>query len=127
MMFGTRLLPLLAVLVAPLWSLAQAADYEVGISLLCDSQTQVERLVALFSGDAQAAVDAVNAEEHDPTACALVNVAYLRGSHIAVARTRANAFEIVRILVVGIDTATGVQAVQPAAYFSLFEVKEYSV
>jgi hypothetical protein len=87
----------------------------------------VERLVALFSSDVQAAIDAVNAEEHDPTACALVNVAYLRGSHISVARNGDNAFEIVRILVVGIDTAAGIQAVQPAAYFSLFGVKEYAV
>jgi len=127
MRFATRLLPLLAVLVAPLCSPAQAADYEVGTSLLCDTQTQVERLVALFSSDVQAAIDAVNAEEHDPTACALVNVAYLRGSHIGVARNGDNAFEILRILVVGIDTAAGIQAVQPAAYFSLFGVKEYAV
>jgi hypothetical protein len=127
MMFPTRLLPLLAVLVAPLCSAAQAADYEVGTSLVCDTQTQVERFVALFSGDAQAAIDAVNAEQHDPTACPLVNVAYLRGSNIGVARNGDNAFEIVRILVVGIDTAAGVQAVQPAAYFSLFGLKEYSV
>ena len=126
MRFATRLLPLLAMLAA-LCSPAQAAGYEVGTSLLCDTQTQVERLVALFSSNVQAAIDAVNAEERDPTACALVNVAYLRGSHIAVARNGDNAFEIVRILVVGIDTAAGVQAVQPAAYFSLFGVKEYAV
>jgi hypothetical protein len=62
---------------------AQAADYEVGASLLCDTQSQKECLVALFSGDAQAASDTVNAEEHDLPAYALVNVAYLRGSHIA--------------------------------------------
>ena len=127
MRFATLLLPLLAVLVAPLCSPAQAADYEVGSSLVCDSQSQVERYVALLSGDAQAAIDAVNAEEHDPTACALVNVAYLRGSRIGVARNGDSAFEIVRILVVGIDTAAGIQAVRPAAYFSLFGVKEYAV
>jgi hypothetical protein len=126
-MFATRLLPLLAVLAAPLCSPAQAADYEVGSSLVCDTQSQVERYVALFSGDAQGAIDAVNAEQHNPTACALVNVAYLRGSHIGVARNGDSAFEIVRILVVGIDTAAGIQAVQPAAYFSLIGVKEYAV
>jgi hypothetical protein len=126
-LFATRLLPLLAVLVAPLCSPAQAADYEVGTSLVCDTQTQAERFVALFSGDEEAAIDAVNAEEHNPTACALVNVAYLRGSHIGVARNGDSAFEIVRILVVGIDTAAGIQAVRPAAHFSLFGVKEYAV
>ena len=89
--------------------------------------TQAERFVALFSGDAQAAIDAVNAEEHDPTACALINAAYLRGSHVGTARHGDSAFEIVRILVVGIDTPAGIQAVQPSAYFSLFGVKEYAV
>jgi hypothetical protein len=127
MRFATRLVPVLAVLAAPLCGPAQAADYEVGPSLVCDTQRQVERYVALFSGDAQTAIDGVNAEEQNPTACALVDVVYLRGSQIGMARNGDNAFEIVRILVVGIDTAAGVQAVQPAAYFSLFGVKEYAV
>jgi uncharacterized MAPEG superfamily protein len=99
----------------------------VGTSLICDTQTQLERFVALFSGDTQAAIDAVNAEEQNPTACALVDVAYLRGEEIGIARNGGSAFEIVRILVVGIDTAAGIQAVRPSAYFSLFGVKEYAV
>lgn len=126
-MFAKRLLPLLAVLIAPLCGSAQAMDYEVGTSLICDTQTQVERFVALFSGDKQAAIDAVNAEQQGPTACALVDVAYLRGTEIGLARNSDSASEIVRILVVGIDTAGGIRAVQPGAYFSLFGVKEYAV
>jgi hypothetical protein len=66
MMFATRLLPLLAVLIAPLCGSAQAMDYEVGSSIVCDTQSQVERFVALFSGDTQATIDAVNAEEKIP-------------------------------------------------------------
>jgi hypothetical protein len=126
MTFATRLLPFLAVLIAPFCGSAHAMDYEVGTSIICDTQTQVERFVALFSGDTQAAIDAVNAEEQDPTACALVDVAYLRGAEIGMARSGDSAFEIVRILVVGIDTAAGIQAVRPSAYFSLFGVKEYA-
>jgi hypothetical protein len=127
MMFGTRLLPLLAVLIAPLCGSAQAMDYEVGSSIVCDTQSQVERFVALFSGDTQATIDAVNAEKKNPTACALIDAAYLRGPEIGVARNGDSAFEIVRILVVGIDTAAGIQMVRPSAYFSLFGVKEYAV
>jgi hypothetical protein len=125
--FATPLMALLGLLAALSCASAQAADYDVGTSLVCDTQGQVERYVALFSGDAQSAIDAINAEQHDPTACALVSVAYLRGSLIAVARNADNAFEIVRILVVGIDTPEGVQAVQPVAYFSVFEIREYAV
>jgi hypothetical protein len=96
-------------------------------SLVCNTQTEVERFVTLCTGDAQSTIGAVNAEEHNPTACALINVAYLRGSRIGMARHGDNAFELVRILVVGIDTPVGIQAFQPAAYFSLFDVKEYAV
>jgi len=129
MSFATRLVPLFALLAMPLCAPAQASDpqasdYEVGLSLVCDTQGQVERFVALFAGDAQSAVRVVNAEAHDPSACAIVNVAYMRGAQIGMARHGDNAFEIVRILVVGIETDTGVR---PAAYFSLFGVREYAV
>src|ERR1700680_55502 len=61
--FATRLMLLLALLAASLCGPAQAADYEVGESLVCDTKSQAERYVALFSGDAQATINAVNAEE----------------------------------------------------------------
>ena len=112
---------------APLCASAQPTEYEVGTNVVCDAQSQVERFVTLFSGDTLAAINAVNAEEQNPTACALVSVVYLRGSPIGTARHGDNAFEIVRILVVGIDTDAGIQAVQPSAYLSLFGVKEYVV
>jgi hypothetical protein len=127
MTFATRLLPLLALLAAPFCTPAQASDYEVGASLVCDTPGQVERFVALFNGDAQAAVGVVNAEEKDPTACAIMNVAYMRGAQLGTARHGDNAFEIVRILVVGVETAGGLRPVRPAAYFSLIGVKEYAV
>jgi len=124
---ATRLLPLFALLATPFCAPAQASDYEVGTSLVCDTQAQVERFVALFTGDAQAAVRAVNAEERDPSACAMVNVAYMRGAPIGMARHGDNAFEIVRILVVGVETDDGIRPTRPAAYFSLFGVKEYAI
>jgi hypothetical protein len=127
MSFATHDLPLLAFLGASLCTPVQAADFDVGVSLVCDTQTQVERFVTLLTGDAQSAVDAVNAMEHNPTACALIDVAYFRGPRIEVARDGDSAFEIARILVVGIKTAIGIQTVQPAAYFSLFGIKEYAV
>ena len=127
MVFATRFLLFLAVLIAPFCGSAQAVEYEVGTSLICDTRSQAERFVTLFSGDTQAAIGAVNAEEQNPSACALVDVAYLRGAEIGMARSGDSAFAIVRILVVGLDTAAGIQAVRPSAYFSLFAVKEYAV
>ena len=131
MSFTTRLalvLGLLAAISVPARATDyRATDYEVGTNLLCDTREQAERFVALFKGDAEAAVVAVNTEVQNPTACALMDVAYMRGPQIAMARHGDNAFEIVRILVVGIATETGLKPVRPAVYFSLFGVKEYGV
>jgi hypothetical protein len=106
---------------------AQAQEYEHGTALLCDSQTQVERYVALFKGEEQSTVDAVNTEEQNPTACGLATVAFVRGPDLGTARNRDNAFQIVRILVVGVETREGLRPVRPTAYFSAFEVVEYDV
>ncbi len=57
----------------------------------------------------------------------IVNVAFMRGTQLGTARHGDNAFEIIRILVVGIETKNGIRPVRPAAYFSLFGVKEYAV
>jgi hypothetical protein len=104
-----------------------ADDYEIGTNLFCDTKAQAERFVTLFAGDAEAAVVAVNAEVQNPTACALMDVAFMRGSQVGTVRHGDNTFEIVRILVVGLSTASGVKPVRPAAYFSLFSIKEYGV
>jgi hypothetical protein len=127
MNLAARIAPLFALLVVPFCAPAQASDYEVGASLVCDTQGQVERFVALFSGDAQAAIRVVNTEEANPNACAIMNVAYMRGTQVGMARHGENAFEIVHILVVGVESGDGIRPVRPAAYFSLFGVKEYAV
>src|SRR3981189_3674371 len=82
---------------------AHAQDSEHGTALLCDNQRQVERYVALFNGQEQSAIDAVNAEEQDPTACALATVAFMRGPDLWTARNKESAFQIRRILVLGVE------------------------
>ena len=106
---------------------AQAQEAEVGTNLVCDTQAQVERFVALYDGDAQRAVDAVNAEVHDPTACAVSTIAFVRGHQLATARSKDAAFQIVPILVLGVVTEAGLETVTPAALFSLFEIEELGV
>ncbi len=105
----------------------QVVNYEVGQALICDTQAQAERFVALFHGSAPDAIGVVNAEEHNPSACAIVNVAYVRGPSLGTARNHDDAFEIVRILVIGVHSENAVRSVPPAAYFSLLRVKEFAV
>ena len=109
------------------FSPARAHEYEHGTALLCDTQRQVERYVALFSGEEQSAINAVNTEEQNPTACALTTVAFMRGPEIGTARNKESAFQIVRLLVVGVETPSGLRSVRPSAYFSAFKVIEYDV
>ena len=106
---------------------ARAHDFEVGITIICDTQRQVERFVSYMRGNAESAVSAVssvNAEEHDQRACGMSKLAFLRGSSIATMRTKDQTFEIVEILVVGVATPDGVQPVAPNVYFAVFNVKE---
>jgi hypothetical protein len=51
----------------------------------------------------------------------------MRGTQVGIARHGDNAFEIIRVLVVGIETGNGIRPVRPAAHFSLFSVKECAV
>jgi hypothetical protein len=97
---------------------------EVGTGIVCDTQRQMERFVALFHGETKAAVKAVNAEEGDPNACVVGTIAYVRGPEIATARTQDATFQIVRVLVVGILTEAGFRATVPAAFFSVERVEE---
>jgi hypothetical protein len=95
--------------------------------MICDTEKQVERFVALFDGDAQTAISAVNAEEKNPSACAVASIAYLRGPQIGMARTRSDAFQIVPIIVLGLNTAAGLRSIAPAPFFSLVKIDEYAV
>ena len=106
---------------------ARAQEIEVGTSLICDTQEQVERFVTLYDGDAQSTVNSVNAAEHNPTACAVSTMAYVRGRQLARARNKDTTFQIVPILVLGVVTEEGVESVTPAPFFTVFEVEEIGI
>jgi hypothetical protein len=101
-----------------------ASEVEVGNALVCDTRQQVERIVSLMRGDLQSAVNAVNAAEHGPTACGMSRLAFVRGANLATMRTKEETFQIVEILVVGVVTEAGVQAVVPNVQVSLVKVEE---
>ena len=65
---------------------SRAHKIEVGTGIFCDTQQHVERFVALFDGDARAAMNAVNAEANDPTACTGGTVALIRGPEFVTVR-----------------------------------------
>jgi hypothetical protein len=125
--FASRITLLVTPLVLLLSLPASAQEIEVGTSLICDTQEQVERFVTLCDGDAQSTVNSVNAAEHNPTACAVSTMAYVRGRQLARARNKDTTFQIVPILVLGLVTGEGVESVTPAPFFTVFEVEEIGI
>jgi hypothetical protein len=104
-------------------------DVQTGSIMICDTQKQVERYLTLLTlaGNAQSAIRAVNTEAENPSACAVSDIAYIRGARIGIERTRTDAFEIVEILAIGLNTPAGLRAVAPATFFTLIKLKEYAV
>lgn len=121
--FASLALPLLLLLDLP----ARADEIQVGTGPVCDTQQQAERFAALYDGDAETAISTINAEEHNATACGLVTMAYMPGPPLAMARSRNVTFQIVQVLVVGLVTAEGVQAVEPVRLFSVLAIEEIEV
>jgi hypothetical protein len=125
--FASRITLLVMPLALLLGLPARAQEIEVGTSLICDTQEQVERFVTLYDGDAQSTVNSVNAAEHNPTACAVSTMAYVRGRQLARARNKDTTFQIVPILVLGVVTEEGVESVTPAPFFTVFEIEEIGI
>ena len=121
--FALLALPLLMLLDLP----ARADEVQVGTGPVCDTQQQAERFAVLYDGDAQTAISTVNAEEHNASACGIVAMAYMPGPPLATARNRNVTFQIVQVLVIGIVTAEGVQAVEPVSLFSVLAIEEIEV
>ena len=126
-----RFAPRFALLALPLLMLsdlpARAHEVQVGTGPVYDTQQQAERFAALYDGDAQTAVRTVNAEEHNETACGMVTMAYMPGPALATARNKNLTFQIIQVLVVGVVTEEGVQAVEPVRFFSVLAVEEIDV
>jgi hypothetical protein len=106
---------------------ARAYEIQSGAMTICDTQVKVERYAQLFDGNAQVAIGAVNTEEHDPSACALVNVSYVPDPELGIVRSREHAFQITPILVVGVNTPTGYRRAAPALFFTPVKVSEFAV
>src|SRR5215510_423066 len=99
-------------------------EIETGTALICDTQKQAERLVSFLESNAKNALNLVNTEEHDPTACASATVAYIRGGVLGTVRNKSETYQIVEVLIVGVATDRGIRNTAPATYVSLFKIDE---
>ena len=86
----------------------QQVKVQIGSALVCDTQQQVERFVALYEDNIQSALTAVNGEQAKASgekaaaqACDVATIAYVMGPEVSQARsTHGNGtFRVVRVLV----------------------------
>jgi hypothetical protein len=108
-------------------------NVQIGSALVCDTQQQVERFVALYDGDVQRALSAVNGEQPKKPAkkarhaCDVATIAYVMGPEVSTARSTGGTFRIVRVLVLGVLTEQGLQASVPTPFYSAAQVAETEV
>src|SRR5262249_6259123 len=82
---------------------------EVAIGLICDTAQQVERYVRLYKDGASAetAMNAVNKEEKNPKACAIVAAAFVVGEALQTVSVSGGAIQVVEITIVAAHIGRG--------------------
>jgi hypothetical protein len=114
--------PLVALLLSFQPALAQ--EVVTGTEVVCNSDQQARRYIALFHGDEEETVTQVNTEAESDDACQLKSIVYLRGKDIAKAVTKEGTFVIARVLIVGFATPRGVRNVPHFVQFTVFKLDE---
>jgi hypothetical protein len=97
---------------------------EVGIGLICNSEQQVQRYLALHGEDQppQTAIRLVNTEAQDPNACSIAAIAFVRGKEGAAVPARGGQMKITQIMVLAAQTPFGWQRVTGLVqYTAIFE------
>ena len=102
---------------------ARAHDIEYDTGAICDTQNQAQRLAMLLDDDAHA-IAMVNAEEGNASACAVETVAFVRGANLTTVRSKAEAFAVIEILVVGMNLESGFRSIAPNVQFMLVKIDE---
>lgn len=103
---------------------AQWPDVNIGSGLVCDTPQQVEQFAAVYDGDPDAALAAVNAEADDPDACTIGTFAFVIGPQVAVVKRVNGTFRVIQVLILGVFTDEGFEAAMPRTFFTLADVDE---
>src|SRR5262245_48965371 len=101
----------------PVGAIAQQADrpVEVGVGVVCETQKQMERCVALHTSgsEAEVAIGLVNSESHDGRACGAVAVAFIPGKAVADLAIKGGTMRVTEVMIIATLTSQGLQAIEP--------------
>src|SRR3990167_10689441 len=100
---------------------SKGQEIETGQGLICDTQVQVERFVREFT-TVEATIAAINKDEEN--ACGVVHTMYVKASPVSRVRNSLGSFDVVPILVVGINLGLGWIRGTPVPQFTIFKVVE---
>lgn len=116
-----RSLFVLLLIAGPAGALEPQANSDVGQGLACNTPQQLERYVALRNGgrDARGAVEIVNAEVHDPTACGIVVVAFTNSEPVAEKTMQGRHVKMVKITVHAISNGATWQPVPDTDQYAI--------
>lgn len=110
----------------PVRAVAQERErsIEIGVGLICNSQAQVERFLALHLADRSpdTALQLVNDEAKDPNACALAAIAFVRGAEAKKVSAPGGLMKITPVTIIATQTAEGWERIAPIVqYTAIFE------
>ena len=111
----------------PVAANAQQPSLEMGVGLICNSEEQVQRYLALHKPDQPpaSALQLVNDEAQDPNTCSLSAIAFIRGNEGPSVLVTGGRMKITQIVVVAAQTPLGWQRVPDfVQYTAIFEKLE---
>jgi len=98
------------------------SSVEVGIGLICNSEQQVQRYLALHDQPPEKAIQLVNTEAADPNACSMAAIAFTRGKQGAAVPAPGGQMKITQIKIIAAQTPFGWQPVTGLVqYTAIFE------
>ena len=122
-----RIASLLLLCCFPVGAMAQSneAGVEIGVGIVCNTAQQIERFVALQTGGSEAhtAVQLINGEAHDGSACGVVAVAFIARAKVRDVAVSGGAMRVTEVTIVGAMTERGLMAIEPFTQYTAFFVK----
>ena len=103
-----------------------AQEIETGRAIICDTQQQAERLVALKDQGEEDPLAKVNDEAHNPTACAVATMALVVRNTRETIQAKQASVRVVEIVVVAVNNGPGWTQIPPATQYTLFAIPEES-
>jgi hypothetical protein len=102
---------------------------KVGVGMICNSPAQAARFVELRSQgrEAQAAMDAVNNEAHDPQACGLAAIAFTKGQTLELKPVANKLVQVVRVNILAGFDGNAWQQVSAMTQYAVMEGEGESI